>query len=539
MSTLSKKIGAVVLLSVWFLTSSFTTLYALEDQFEVRLTVTPPADIIAPTVPTGLVATPVSSSQINLVWNPSTDNVAVTGYRIYRDTNLVTTVATTNFSDIGLSASTTYVYTVSAIDAALNASAQSASSSATTFPAPISQTPGSSGGSGGGRSQVNSPVIYNVVVAPTQNSVVITWQTTQPTAGSLSWGNTSSLEMGIDSQSIYSTNHSVTISSLVAGADYFFTILAQNGYGRTTQFTSQFTTNIFVQSFPNPTNFVAKPNEKDISLSWVNPRDNAFEEVRVVRGNGFFPNDPYDGEVVYEGDANTFTDTNTEVGKQYFYTIFARYQGGEYSSGSVSKARIRVPGEPEVPTEDDIYESLPQAPNVDPIIAALRFLDFDFIQDGRKITALGNGDRVSIDGNKNLTVSLDYTKVPEILKSMVVTLSYPDDPSRTFSFLLRVNKEKTLYTATIGALGQSGTYGVNIAIVDYQNRGMKKISGDLVASTLQAFGEDKRLIALIRETLFNVLLLLILLLIVYKALRTVFKKKNRDNAENHTHEGLY
>ncbi|MBK8568778.1 MAG: hypothetical protein IPN81_01795 [Nitrosomonadales bacterium] len=42
-------------------------------------------DNVPPTVPVGLSATPVSSTtQINLSWTASTDNVGVTGYKVYR-----------------------------------------------------------------------------------------------------------------------------------------------------------------------------------------------------------------------------------------------------------------------------------------------------------------------------------------------------------------------------------------------------------------------------------------------------------------------
>ena len=47
----------------------------------------------APTVP-GLSGQAISSSQINLSWTASTDNVGVTGYRIYRDGVLIDTSAT-------------------------------------------------------------------------------------------------------------------------------------------------------------------------------------------------------------------------------------------------------------------------------------------------------------------------------------------------------------------------------------------------------------------------------------------------------------
>lgn len=91
-----------------------------------------PPDTQAPTIPSGLSATAQSSSAINLSWSASTDNVGVTGYTIYRGGVQVGTSATTNYSDIGLSASTQYTYTVDAFDAAGNHSAQSTSASATT-----------------------------------------------------------------------------------------------------------------------------------------------------------------------------------------------------------------------------------------------------------------------------------------------------------------------------------------------------------------------------------------------------------------------
>jgi chitodextrinase len=89
-------------------------------------------DATAPSTPTGLAATAVSASSISLTWTASTDNVAVTGYKIYRGSVYLKTVSGTSSSDTGLSASTNYCYTVSAIDAANNESAQSVQACATT-----------------------------------------------------------------------------------------------------------------------------------------------------------------------------------------------------------------------------------------------------------------------------------------------------------------------------------------------------------------------------------------------------------------------
>ncbi len=91
------------------------------------------ADVTAPSIPAGQIATAVSPSQINISWTTSTDNVGVTGYRVYRNGVQIGTTPATSYSDSGLSASTAYSYTVAAYDAAGNVSAQSGSVSATTL----------------------------------------------------------------------------------------------------------------------------------------------------------------------------------------------------------------------------------------------------------------------------------------------------------------------------------------------------------------------------------------------------------------------
>src|SRR5947207_1825855 len=100
----------------------------------------PPPDTTPPSVPTGLTASAVSSSQINLSWTASSDNVGVSGYRVYRNGTQIATTGATSFANTGLSPSTTYSYTVAAYDAAGNLSAQSSPASATT-PAPPDTTP--------------------------------------------------------------------------------------------------------------------------------------------------------------------------------------------------------------------------------------------------------------------------------------------------------------------------------------------------------------------------------------------------------------
>jgi len=95
-------------------------------------------DFTAPSVPAGLTVTGVTSSSVSLSWAPSTDNVAVTGYNVYRGSTLVGSPTGTTFMDAGLTPGTAYSYTVVAFDAAANFSAHSAAVSATTASATAS-----------------------------------------------------------------------------------------------------------------------------------------------------------------------------------------------------------------------------------------------------------------------------------------------------------------------------------------------------------------------------------------------------------------
>jgi glucose/arabinose dehydrogenase/predicted phage tail protein len=105
-------------------------------------------DTTPPSTPTGLSATAVGGSQINLSWTASTDNVGVAGYRVERCqsadcTNFaqVATPAGATYNDTGLAPSTTYRYQVRAIDGAGNLSPYSEIASATTPAAPDTTPP--------------------------------------------------------------------------------------------------------------------------------------------------------------------------------------------------------------------------------------------------------------------------------------------------------------------------------------------------------------------------------------------------------------
>ncbi len=99
-----------------------------------NVTTLAPADTTAPTAPTSLTASGTTQTATNLSWTASTDNVAVTGYDVFKDGTLLgsTTTATT-YAVTGLTASTAYAFTVKAKDAAGNVSSESNTANVTTL----------------------------------------------------------------------------------------------------------------------------------------------------------------------------------------------------------------------------------------------------------------------------------------------------------------------------------------------------------------------------------------------------------------------
>ena len=122
------------------------------------VTVGAAADTTAPTAPSNLAASAVSSSQINLSWTASSDLVGVTGYQVERcQGNSCTSFAqigtpsTNSYQNTSLSANTLYRYRVRAVDAAGNLSnyssiAQATTQSASTASLTVNKTSVATGG---------------------------------------------------------------------------------------------------------------------------------------------------------------------------------------------------------------------------------------------------------------------------------------------------------------------------------------------------------------------------------------------------------
>jgi GH18 family chitinase/chitodextrinase len=99
------------------------------------------SDTQAPTTPGGRSTSSITASAITLSWSASTDNVAVTGYKVFKDGVQVTTTTSTSYTFTGLTANTSYTLGVSAYDAAGNVSTLGTTAGSTTIASTDTQAP--------------------------------------------------------------------------------------------------------------------------------------------------------------------------------------------------------------------------------------------------------------------------------------------------------------------------------------------------------------------------------------------------------------
>jgi len=210
-----ERTGYHVILAVWEIADTANAFYNVID---VDFGGGNSGDTTAPTAPTGLAATAVTSNSVTLSWNASSDNVGVTGYRVYNGSNLVGTVSGSTLSHTvtGLNANTSYTFTVRAVDGAGNSSSPSNPVTVTTSPA-VNDTQAPS-----------APGNLHVMGTATSSSVTLMWSPSTDNVGVTGYriyrGSTLSV-------TVSGTETSFTVTGLSAATSYTFTVRAIDAAG--------------------------------------------------------------------------------------------------------------------------------------------------------------------------------------------------------------------------------------------------------------------------------------------------------------------
>ncbi|KGE18881.1 fibronectin type III domain-containing protein [Paenibacillus wynnii] len=309
-------------------------------------------DTQAPSVPGNLAVSGKTSSSISLTWSASTDNVGVTGYDIYRGGALAGSATATSFTDTGLSANTSYSYTVRAKDESGNVSGPSSSVSATTNAsgggtltsyeaeatnntltgaAAVSASTSSSGGSKVGYVGNNDGTLqFNGinVSAPGTYTMTISYLSGEARSAQLRVNGGSPSTVNLPSTGSWTTvgtvqtqiqlnagNNTIHFSNPTGWAPDFDRIQISGGSVGDTQAPTA------------PANLsVSGKTSSTVSLTWSASTDNIGVAQYVIYRNG---------NETGTSAATSFTDSGLNSNTAYTYTVKARDAAGNLSAASV------------------------------------------------------------------------------------------------------------------------------------------------------------------------------------------------------------
>lgn len=447
-------------------------------------------DLIPPSTPTLLSVVPVASSQIDLTWSTSTDNYSVFGYVVFRDGTPIATTTALSYSDTGLTASTTYLYEVAAFDGVPNYSATSTAVPTTTpdiIVPPAEEEPPSSSISGTIARTVLDSLSISVGVA----TATINLATRQLSRIEVRLGTTQSYELAYIVGNTYKTSHQVFINDLLPGTTYYYELIGYTPSGSQTVLErSSFTTLSDRAPLPptNVSNLTAEQQGESVRLTFTLPPDfPANGQVRVVRNRFGFPQFLSDGQVVYEGTSERVLDVDAFLtATQVFYTVFVIDPNGLVSSGAVvrvvdSRARnidstsqplLTRPGQSTVsnsqPVEPTTEEQPPLENPATSISGFPALRDFFIEQGGQTFSFASSSILLTSDDPFTIYVPAEY--VQGDFKTMVATLADPRGNQKTFSFLLRLNGDRTSYNAVIAPLRVGGVSDLLVEIFDFDTK---------------------------------------------------------------------
>ena len=291
----------------------------------------PPTDTTAPTTPAGLAATGATSSSISLRWDASSDNVAVTGYGLYRDGSAAASAASTSATFSGLACGRSYTLSVDAYDATGNRSSR-ASVVSSTAPCPDTTPPSTPAGL--------------AQTASTESTIGLGWNASTDNVGVAGYG------VYLGTVRIATTSSpGYTFVSLSCGTTYTVGVDAYDAAGgRSARASLVVTTRSCAVDTEAPSvpqnQTVSNATPTSFTMSWSAATDNV-----AVSGYGVYLN----GTKMATTTATSYTYTNLACGTTYTVGLEALDAAGNasnvaFASGPASTGACPASSDTQAPT---------------------------------------------------------------------------------------------------------------------------------------------------------------------------------------------
>ena len=315
------------------LTGTFTSTGVAFSKMIAGNDTTPPMTPSAPTLSSS------SSTGATITWIPTTDNIGVAGYNIYRDGEVVAQIATPPFYDTGLTPGDTYIYGLSAFDAQGNVSPQSETLTVTLI-------------------DLSPPTVPAglAVSGVTQNSVSLKWSASTGGGGVGGYRllkGTSPSTIKVVQPSVLGTSY--VDSEVAPQTTYYYAVESYNETGVSSAPSA--TISATTLALPPPTGLQATTvTISSVSLSWTaSGGSDAPASYRILKGTS-----PSSLTTVANSAGTTYTDSHVATSTTYYYEVEMADSSGR-TSGPSSMLTVATPGAPSVPVNLAVTGNLPHA----------------------------------------------------------------------------------------------------------------------------------------------------------------------------------
>jgi fibronectin type 3 domain-containing protein len=289
-----------------------------------------------PSAPTGVSASAVSSSSIEVTWQSVTNT---SYYRVYRATSASGSYESmgetydTKYTDTNVSAGTTYYYKIIAV----NGTGQSSYSSYA-YATPSSSSSGA----------LSAPT--GVSASVYSGAIEVTWQSVANASYYMIYRATSAYGSYESLGDTYDTKY--TDTNVSAGTTYYYKIIAVNDAGQSSysSYASATPSSSGYSAVPSaPTGVTASAYSNAIEVTWQSVANASYYRVYRYRGTSGYTYENY-----YETSYTYYTDTNLSTGTTYYYQVVAvNSEGyeGNYSSYAYATTSSSGNSAPSAPTD--------------------------------------------------------------------------------------------------------------------------------------------------------------------------------------------
>ena len=188
---------------------------------------------------------------------------------------------------------------------------------------------------------------------------------------------------------------------------------------------------------------VPNPEDKKIIIKWDNPDDVNFKEVEIYRSEDFPILIPSSGELIYQGQKNSFEDKNTEENVIYYYSAFTKDKNGNYSSGK---------------TVIGTFKKMPVSP-----INKISVEDVSFIaHDKALLLPKYKNNKIYVFPGNEIDVYYDAKNLPKTLKTILITVNKS-------SYILNLDEQESFYKTNLVAPQIVGNYPMTISVLDFKH----------------------------------------------------------------------